>query len=427
MFNFGSVTLWYVLAGTVLAAVSASSVGSLTLLQKKPLAGDAIAHALLPGLCIGFLVIGKKSLFALLVGAFIAGIVAFWAIDEIPKRSKVKKDTATALILSLFFGIGLLFLTHIQHSGNAQQVGLQHFLFGNAASIQVHDVMIFTGIAVGLLISLMLFLRGFKMLIFDKGFASTIGWPIKRLDLLLRVLVVIAVVVGIQSVGLVLMTAMLVAPAAAARFWTDRLDRMLWVSALFAATSAVIGTLLSYQVARLPTGPCIVLMMAVVAMISFLGAPKRGLIAKLWAQYYYRKKVVRENLLKLLYTLDQEEGNTLGARSLDSLLTHYPLRKRKMASKLQELVNEGLVRYVRRQRWSLTEKGKQEGKKILRLHILWEAYLVRYLRIAPDHVHEDAESIEHLLTPRLCAELERLVGEDLMHNSPNGADTRIER
>ena len=106
MFNFGSVTLWYVLAGTVLAAVSASSVGSLTLLQKKPLAGDAIAHALLPGLCIGFLVIGKKSLFALLVGAFIAGIVAFWAIDEIPKRSKVKKDTATALILSLFLPLG---------------------------------------------------------------------------------------------------------------------------------------------------------------------------------------------------------------------------------------------------------------------------------------------------------------------------------
>ena len=414
MLHFGSVTLWYVLAGTVLAAVSASCVGALTLLQKKPLAGDAIAHALLPGLCIAFLLVGEKSLLALLIGAFTAGIIAFWAMDEIPKRSKVKKDTATALVLSLFFGIGLLFLTHIQHSGNAQQVGLQHFLFGNAASIQVHDVMIFTTIALTLLALLMLFFRGFKMLIFDEGFAATIGWPIKRLDLLLRVLVVVAVVIGIQSVGLVLMTAMLVAPAAAARCWTDRLGRMLVTSALFAATSAITGTLLSWHVARLPTGPCIVLMMAFLAMASFLLAPRKGLIAKLWAQYHYKKKVVRENLLKLLYTLAQEENNPMASHTLDGLLARYPLRQSKMIMGLQELEDKGLVRYLKKQRWCLTKAGRKEGKEILRLHLLWEAYLVRYLRIAPDHVHEDAESIEHLLTPALCEELENLVGDDLL-------------
>ena len=205
MFHFGSITLWYVIIGTVLATISASCVGTLTLLQKRPLAGDAVSHALLPGLCVGFMLAGQKSLPALLTGAFVTGLLAFWLIDIIPQRSKVKEDTATALVLSLFFGIGLLGLTYIQHSGNQEQVGLSQFLFGNAASLQAEDVMIFSWLAIALLATLFIFFRGFQLLIFDRNFATTIGYPVKWLDLLLRVLVVAAVVVGIQSVGLVLM------------------------------------------------------------------------------------------------------------------------------------------------------------------------------------------------------------------------------
>lgn len=413
MIDLWSITLWYVIAGTVLVAASASCVGVFTLLQKKPLAGDAVAHALLPGLCIGFMLVGKKSLLALFIGSFIAGMCAFMLIDEIPRRSKLKKDTATAFVLSFFFGVGLLLLKHIQHSGNAQQAGLQQFLFGNAASIQRQDIMMFIGVALILLIVLSLFFRAFKVFIFDRSFAYAMGWPVRKLDFLLRALVVIAVVVGIQSVGLLLMTAMLVAPAAAARFWSNRLYRILCISVFFASLSAMCGTLVSYKVLRLPTGPCIVLVMAFVALISFLGAPKKGMVARWWAQRCYRKKVLRENILKLFYTLGEEEEAMFAVRPITQLLMHYSLRKDMMQYGLKQLVKQRLLDKRGEAGWVLTKKGRRAGEEIQRLHLLWEAYLMRYLRVAPDHVHEDAESIEHLLTPGLRKELETLLDDNL--------------
>lgn len=408
MFHFGSITLWYVIIGTVLATISASCVGTLTLLQKRPLAGDAVSHALLPGLCVGFMLAGQKSLPALLTGAFVTGLLAFWLIDIIPQRSKVKEDTATALVLSLFFGIGLLGLTYIQHSGNQEQVGLSQFLFGNAASLQAEDVMIFSWLAIALLATLFIFFRGFQLLIFDRNFATTIGYPVKWLDLLLRVLVVAAVVVGIQSVGLVLMTAMLITPATAARFWTDRLFPMLALAALFATFSSVGGTLVSYQVSRLPTGPCIVLTMGAIALLSFIIAPHKGVLVKIWARSEYKKKVVRENILKLFVRLDKEET----VHSLESLLAHYKLPKRKMVNLLTLLSRQGLLQHVKGQGWSLTDEGRRQGEEVQRLHLLWEAYLMRYLQVDLDHVHEDAESMEHLLTPTLRDELEALTNGD---------------
>ncbi|MEM7361464.1 MAG: metal ABC transporter permease [Bacteroidota bacterium] len=409
MFYFGSITLWYVMFGTVLATISASCVGTLTLLQKKPLAGDAIAHALLPGLCIGFMLAGEKLLLPLLIGAFITGFLAFWLIDIIPEQSKVKEDSATALVLSLFFGIGLLGLTYLQRGGNAKQVGLSQFLFGNAASLQAEDVRVFSCLAAVLLAILFIFFRGLKLLIFDRSFAITIGYPVRWLDMLLRVMVVVAVVVGIQSIGLVLMTAMLITPATAARFWTDRLLSMLAIAALFATLSSVGGTVWSYQVTRLPTGPCIVLTMAAIAFFSFLVAPKRGVLARMWEQSQYRKKVLQENVLKLFVKLEKKDGAACKILSLETLLAHFHLPKRKMMGFLARLSREGFLKRVKGQGWALTNKGRKEGEEIERLHLLWEAYMMHYLHIEADHVHEDAESMEHLLTPTLRKELEVLI------------------
>lgn len=409
MFHFGSITLWYVIFGTVLVAISASSVGTLTLLQRKPLAGDAIAHSLLPGLCIAFLIIGKKSLLSLLIGAFITGLLAFWAIDEITKRSKIKKDTAIALVLSLFFGVGLLLLTYIQHSGNEAQAGLTDFLFGNSASLQLYDIKIFSSLSIILLLVLVLFFRGFKIVIFDRDFAITIGYPVVWIEALLRILVVLSIVLGIQSVGLVLMTAMLIAPSMAALFWSNRLRFVLCISAFFASISAVGGTVLSYQITHLPTGPCIVLIMAAIAIFSFLFAPKKGVVAKAWLYYRYKQKVLHENLLKLFVTLGKIDSKTLQARSLDSLLAHSHLSSEEMVTLLEELSSKGFLTHEAETFWSLTEKGRKRGEEVQRLHLLWETYLIQHLNIASDHVHEDAESMEHLLTPQLRKELEKLV------------------
>ncbi len=412
MLSLSSLTLWSVVAGTMLTAVSASLVGCLTFLQKKSLSGDAISHALLPGLCISFLLVGKKSVGLFMMGAFVMGMVAFLAIDYLPRWSKLKKDTANSLVLSCFFGVGLLLLTYIQHSGNEQQVGLQQFLFGSAASMQRSDLQLFTGMAISLLLVLIFFARGFKALIFDRAFAQMIGWPVGLLDVLLRVLVVVAVVVGIQSVGLMLMTAMLIAPAAAARFWSERLTRMWLIAAFLGGVSAMGGTFASYSVHRLPTGPCIVLLVTLLALISFMVAPKRGWIAQAWARHCYRRKVLRENLLKLFYELDNEESQMDRLRTMEELLARYPLRRSKMRHALHRLSGQGLLSFDNEAKgWKLTAEGARQGEEVHQLHLLWEAYLIHYLRIAPDHVHEDAESIEHLLTPELRAELEAALGK----------------
>lgn len=271
-------TLMIVTAGTALLGAVSGSLGTYAVLRRQSLLGDAISHAALPGIAIAFLLTGSKTPLILVLGAAIAGWLGTLLIMSIVRLTRIKYDSALGIVLSTFFGFGLVLHTRIQRTGNANQAGLDTFLFGQAATILKRDVLTI-GILGGIAIIVMLvFWKELKLLVFDEGFAASLGFPIRALDVLLTSLLVIAIVLGLQAVGAVLMSAMLVAPAVAARQWTDRLGLMVFLAACFGALAGVSGTLISSSASRIPTGPTIVLCATVVVGFSIAFAPNRGLV-----------------------------------------------------------------------------------------------------------------------------------------------------
>ena len=271
-------TLMIVAIGAALLGAVSGALGTYAVLRRQSLLGDAISHAALPGIAIAFLLTGSKVPLILILGAAIAGWLGTLLIMSIVRMTRIKYDSALGIILSTFFGFGLVLHTLIQRTGNANQAGLDTFLFGQAATILERDV--FTiGIlgSIAILIALV-FWKELKLLVFDEGFAASLGFSTRALDILLTSLLVIAIVLGLQAVGAVLMSAMLVAPAVAARQWTDRLSMMMFLAAFFGALAGVSGTIISSSASRIPTGPTIVLCATVVVGFSILFATNRGLL-----------------------------------------------------------------------------------------------------------------------------------------------------
>ncbi|HYG18298.1 MAG TPA: iron chelate uptake ABC transporter family permease subunit [Ohtaekwangia sp.] len=407
-FSFSDPNIRFVAFGSVLLTASSAIVGSFTFLNKKSLIGDAIAHAVLPGICLGFIVSQTKDPIILIVGAFITGWLSLVAVEFITARTRIKEDTAIGLVLSVFFGIGIVMLTVIQKSGSAAQSGLDHFLFGKAASLVGSDLMAFGTVALLLLVAVYLLFKEFTLLAFDKDFARSIGMPVKRIELVLTSMIVLAVVIGIQAVGVVLMAAILITPAAAARFWTNRIKVMILLASIFGAISGLSGAYISYIAPAMPTGPWIVIVISTIAFISFFFAPKRGVISRLIHQRGIRITINDENILKALYQLGEEAHDFFGERNLEDILRRRKLHPEHLVKILKRLKQQG---YLERHdgRWRLTEEGKNRGQRVVKIHRLWELYLTTELRIAADHVHDDADTIEHLLTPELEAELEQLL------------------
>lgn len=271
-------TLIIVSIGAALLGTVSGALGTYAVLRRQSLLGDAISHAALPGIAVAFMLTGSKTPLILMIGAAIAGWLGALVILGIVRLTRIKYDSALALVLSTFFGFGLVLYTYIQRTGNANQAGLDKFLFGQAATMLKRDV-ITIGVLGGIaLIVMLIFWKELKLLIFDEGFAASIGFPIRTLDFLLTSLLVIAIVVGLQAVGAVLMSAMLVAPAVAARQWTDRLNLMVIIAACIGAFSGVSGTIISSVATQIPTGPTIILCATVIVGFSIAFAPNRGLL-----------------------------------------------------------------------------------------------------------------------------------------------------
>jgi len=407
-FSFRDVNVRYVALGTVLLGASSALVGCFTFLRKKALVGDTIAHSILPGICLSFIIFKTKDPLMLLLGAMVSGWLSVYIVDYISANSKLKPDTAIGLTLSVFFGVGVLLLTHIQHSGNAAQAGLDKFLFGKAASLVQNDVITFGIVSVLLIVTIVVFFKQFSLISFDVHFAKTIGLPVRTFEIILSIITVLAVAIGIQTVGVVLMAAMLITPAAAARFWTDKLKVMIVIAAFIGGISGIFGAFISFTAPSMPTGPWIVVVLSIIAIGSMLVAPKNGAISKIRKQKKNQRKILEDNIVKLLYKLGEKENDFFKNRSITTLKNYREIPENKFLKGLNILKNKNLVAHVN-DLWVLTDEGKKAGMRIVRIHRLWELYLTTYLRIAPDHVHEDAETIEHIITPEMELKLEHLL------------------
>ena len=236
---FTDYTLRTITLGTAVLGAVTGMLGSFAVLRKQSLLGDAISHAALPGIAIAFLITGAKDSNILLLGALVSGLIGTFWIRGIISKTHLKSDTALGLILSLFFGFGMLLLTFIQKQPNANQAGLDKYLFGQAATLLERDVWMMTIVTGICLFVLLLFWKEFKILLFDADYTKTLGFNTKFIDILITTFIVLAIVLGLQTVGVVLMSAMLLAPAAAARQWTNSLGVMVFLAAIFGAFSGV--------------------------------------------------------------------------------------------------------------------------------------------------------------------------------------------
>ena len=363
LFNdlFFDYTLRTVALGSAVLGIVSGALGAFAVLRKQSLLGDAMAHAALPGIALAFLLTGSKASLVLIIGAAIAGWIGTLFIMSIVRSTRIKFDSALGLVLSVFFGFGLVLLTIIQKMPNANQAGLDKFLFGQAAALLERDVItmgVLGAIAIGVML---VFWKEFKLLSFDPDFGATLGFPIKLLDILLTTLIVIAIVLGLQTVGVVLMSAMIVAPAAAARQWTDRLGTMILLSALFGALAGVVGALLSSSIQRLPTGPTIVLCISTIVLISLFFAPRRGLLWNWIRQRRNRGRLHLEAILEDLYSLASAHDDPQHAHSI-AVLKLMGSERGGVEQSLKKLEEQGLVRSESSGEWALTKAGINQAR-----------------------------------------------------------------
>lgn len=408
-FSFRDANVIYVMLGSMLLSASAAVVGSFTLMKKKALVGDAIAHSVLPGICAAFLFAGTKNPLFMVLGAFATGWLSLITIDYITARSKLKKDAAIGLVLSVYFGLGIVMLTFIQRGGNAAQSGLDHFLFGNAAALVGTDLMVFGILAIIITGTVALFFKAFTLIAFNTEYAQVLGLPVRKLELLLTSLTVLAVVTGITAVGVVLMAAMLITPAAAARYWTDNIRVMVWIAACIGAFSGMAGAFISLLAPAMPTGPWMVVVSSLIAFTSFFCAPRKGILQQVYRQRQNQRIITTENTLKLFYQIGEETNQYMQPRTIKELSAARKMDNRALHQTLRQLTRKQSLVY-HKNHWSLTDSGLSEASRIVKRHRLWELYLTQHMNIASDHVHDDAETMEHIITPEIEQALERELG-----------------
>lgn len=404
-FTFPSINVFYVLVGCIVLGASSATVGSFTFLRKRSLIGDALSHAALPGVCMAFLLTGTKDPLVILLGATASCWIGALSVEWIVRNTRCKEDSALGIVLTVFFGIGILLLTHIQQTGSAAQSGLDKFLFGQAASLIGRDLAVILGVGLLICISILFGYKELKVISFDPDFAAAIGLPRSLIDAGMATLVVLGVAVGLQAVGVVLMAALLVTPAAAARYWTDRLHKMILLSALFGALSGMLGAYVSYLSPRMPTGPWMVVAVSSLFVVSLLFAPDKGVISRALRSWRKIRRTAEENILRTLYLLGERDSKWNVHYPAGEILKYRSMSAQALARTMERLAAHRYVEETPDGLFGLTPSGEERGRRLTRLHRLWELYLTRKLEIAPDHVHDDADEIEHIITPELEARL----------------------
>ncbi|GAA4890522.1 iron chelate uptake ABC transporter family permease subunit [Flaviramulus aquimarinus] len=349
---FTDYTLRTITLGTAILGAVTGMLGSFAVLRKQSLLGDAISHAALPGIAIAFLITGAKDSNVLLLGALVSGLIGTFWIRGIISKTHLKSDTALGLILSLFFGFGMLLLTFIQKQPNANQAGLDKYLFGQAATLVESDVWLMAIVTGICLFVLLLFWKEFKILLFDADYTKTLGFNTKFIDILITTFIVLAIVLGLQTVGVVLMSAMLLAPAAAARQWTNSLGVMVFLAAVFGAFSGVFGTAISASQNNLSTGPVIVIVAGVFVLFSFIFSPSRGLLFKQIRFIKNRRDLQLHKTLAFMYNIAETHDDITHPHAIKILNNFQGYTK----STLKKLVDKHYVT-LNGSDWSLTNEG----------------------------------------------------------------------
>ncbi len=427
-FSFRDPSVRYAVLGSVFLGISCGLLGSFILVRKLALMGDALSHAVLPGVALGFLWNMTKDPVAIFVGATVAGLLGTVTVNLIKETTAIKEDSALGMVLAGFYGLGICLFTMIQNLPSGNKAGIDKYLFGQAAALSSGDIVLMGSVMLVACLLIMVFYKELLVTSFDSEFAVSLGIPARVFHYLIMLLLAFSVVVALQAVGVVLVSAMLITPAATAYLLTDRLHRMLILAAFFGMLAGLLGAFFSFLGNNLPTGPFMVLGASVVFFTAFLLAPRYGLLPRWWKRFNRSRRIQIENTLKAFYQVREADGFVKDGVTLDALSSRRNEPLHLVEKQVENLVRDGLASFDQKPESELmltqdsvaylTPVGWQRACEIVRNHRLWELYLTNAAEYEADHVHDDAEIIEHILGAETVRLIERKL--DFPTRDPHG-------
>lgn len=415
------------LTGALLIGFCCGVLGSFLVVRKLALMGDTLSHAVLPGVALGFLWNASKDPWAIFIGATGAGVLGVALVGWIRSSTHLKEDSAMGMVLAGFYGLGITMTTMIQNMAMGNKSGLDKFFFGQAAALSDGDIQLLGIISIITILTILIFYKEFLVISFDSGFAHALGMPVQVLHYALMAMLTFAVVVSLQAVGVVLVSALLITPAAAAFLLTDRMHWMLALAALFGMLSGALGAFISYLSNNLPTGPFIVLGATSIFLLALCFSPRHGLLPKVWRRSNQRRRIALENTLKAVFHLQERIDFKDRTFEIGKLATERNANIRETESEIEKLARAGFAERAESHsdqplssqvRFQLTETGWLRACEIVRNHRLWELYLTSAADYQSDHVHDDAEDIEHHLGEDIIKRIEERL-ENPLHD-PHG-------
>ncbi len=398
------------LIASLMVGISCGLIGTYIMLRRLSLIGDALAHAVLPGVVIGFMVAGKSAL-SLFIGALAAGILTSILISFVERNSKIKEDTSIGIIFTGAFALGILLVSQLKQV----HIDLSSYLFGDVLGVSDSDLLLSSIITVIIIISVVLFYKQLLVTSFDPTMAHIIGISTAVVHYFLMTLLSMSIVAGLQSVGVILIIAMLITPPATSFLLTDKLKRLLLLSCFFGVMSSIIGLYLSYHF-NFASGASIVLVSVFFFSMAFLFSPKEGIVIK----SLRRRNNSRINLIEdIIKQISKGESGSEVTVLAESLSVNLGISRNKINQSLDKIVKMNLIE-VSNGSFKLTDKGKKAAERLVRSHRLWETYISEKHIVNIEDIHQDAEKYEHILSDDLLAEIDEELGHPKQdpHGSP---------
>lgn len=387
------------LIAAILLGIVCGLLGTFVVVRRMALTGDMLSHAVLPGIVVGLAWDPDRNPLLVLACAVAAGVIGSMTMTAILKSTRLKPDAVLALVLSVFFALGIAMISRLQPAG------VQAFLYGQVAAIDHSDLLLLGVVALVTITLIPLAFRIIGIVSFDPAFSRLLGLPVRWIEVGFFLLLTIVIVIAMQAVGVVLVTAMLVTPAAAARFCTASLPKTALLACIFGAAGGAIGVAISADRAGVPTGPVMALSVTGVFLTAGLLGRRSGWLPRVMRRHRERTRILGEDILKRLW---QHEETTGAASSLEEAHCRKILHGN-LTTALRKLTATSLVT-TSDARIQLTHAGRKRAAELVRAHRLWERYLTERASYKPDHVHESAERVEHWLDDAGRKRLEERLG-----------------
>ncbi len=384
--------------------------GCFIVLRNMALIGDALAHAILPGVVVAFIIVGYSAL-GFFVGSVIAGLLTAAGITWIQHNVKTKNDAAIGIVFTAMFALGVIGISGVSREG--VHLDLKDFLIGNVLGVSNEDLYLMAAVTIYVLVSIKVFYRYLFATTFQEVVAQTMGISVKMIHYFLMLMLSFAVVASIGTVGVILVVAMLITPASTALLLSDRLQNVIVISGFIGLFASIFGLLIAIIIDA-PPGPVMAVVATLFYLIAVFFSPNKGLIFKFFQKRKLQRRIHVEDILKQGLKLEKK-----GEFTFIKLKGKLGLSKNSLTKYLQQLSTQQFLSRKGNQ-ISLSQRGKDEALRLVRAHRLWETYLVNQIGLSAEQIHEDAEKYEHLLSEEILDEVDATLGfptED-PHGSP---------